>query len=227
MTGYYDPEFCGGADFCQEFGQSNDIAFNRVYEGTPASRRILSTETFELIADLSPLTVGHLLLLPRPHFFSFAQVVAEHHDSVTEFLELILPMYTLTFAAPTILEHGSTTSDDHNACITHAHWHIVPLESQPILALAHRDGLEAVELEGLRALGQLPWRRSAYYFLMHGDSATAYVPKINSPRQYIRSLIGRTLGLEDPEWDYALIVRKQLLRQTIEMTRTWSRTLSL
>ncbi|MEV5088691.1 hypothetical protein ACWEQ5_30280 [Streptomyces griseoincarnatus] len=39
--------------------------------------------------------------------------------------------------------------------------------------------------------------------------------------QYLRSVVGRLLGIPDPLWDYALVVRRELLRETMTLTRSW------
>ncbi|MFI6030114.1 hypothetical protein [Amycolatopsis magusensis] len=56
---------CTGADFCEEISGAADTSFRRFHEGDPPSRRVHSAPDFELPADLSPLTTGHLLLLPK------------------------------------------------------------------------------------------------------------------------------------------------------------------
>jgi len=41
-------------------------------------------------------------------------------------------------------------------------------------------------------------------------------------RQYLRSVAGGLLGIPDPEWDYALVVRKELFRATLSRVTNWS-----
>lgn len=110
-----DRELCGGADFCYEIAGSRDVTFQRIYEGFPPSRHIFTTHLFVVIADLSPLTLGHILLLPKRHYLSFAQVVAEHEVALHDTMQWLFPRYLGTFGSPVILEHGSARDDDIQA----------------------------------------------------------------------------------------------------------------
>jgi hypothetical protein len=50
-----------------------------------------------------------------------------------------------------------------------------------------------------------------------------YEPSPATGRQYLRSILGRVLSIDDPEWDYALVVRKDYLRETMSRARLWFR----
>jgi diadenosine tetraphosphate (Ap4A) HIT family hydrolase len=220
---YQDHELCAGADFCQEISGTRDVTFHRIYAGHPASRRIITTDRFVLMADLSPMTVGHLLLLPKAHYFSFAQVTRQQLNALGDVLDLILPRYAQTFGAPpVIMEHGSSRNDDHIACITHAHWHMVPLNGDQIADRIRLDGLPETTLSDIRTLGQEPWTETSYYLTSYDGTLHLYRPQPTLRRQYVRSVIGRCLGMRDPEWDYAVIVRRHLLRETLAMTASWA-----
>ena len=219
MTDDYQDR-CAGADFCQEFNGFQDVTFTRIYGGNPASRMIIETREFALIADLSPLTVGHLLFLPKDHFLSFAQAATLRSAELHRVFGLVADLYSGTFGPPVILEHGSVVDDDHTACITHAHWHLVPLSHHQITGLMHADGLRPTPV---RQLDIGPWPHTSYYLVGQGelDMFDVCHPAPRIPRQYVRSLIGRCLGMQDPEWDYAVTVRRELLRHTMRRTTSW------
>lgn len=119
--------FCVGADFCQELTGATDTAFRRTYTGSPPERIISQGETMSLLADMSPLTLGHLLLISNRHYISFGQVVTDYADAVVAALDEIFPRYRVSFGEPVVMEHGSTNSMAGSACITHAHLHLLPL----------------------------------------------------------------------------------------------------
>jgi diadenosine tetraphosphate (Ap4A) HIT family hydrolase len=98
--------YCQGADFCAEIGGETDLSFTRAYQGDPPSRRVATTEHFVVVIDISPLAVGHLLLLPKQHYFSFAQILAYDPYELYSLLEWLVPVYEATFGSPVILEHG-------------------------------------------------------------------------------------------------------------------------
>ena len=210
---------CVGADFCQEFDGLPEVTFSRIYGGRPPSRVIMTIGDFTVLADLSPLVVGHVLLLPKQHFLSFAQVSASTPMDLRRAVTIVVDLYRETFGSPVILEHGSAANDDHSACVTHAHWHLVPLSGCDVAGLMCRDGLRPTAVSDL---GSAPWLDASYYLVGQNGSFHVCAAR-NMPKQYVRSLIGRCLGMRDPDWDYALIVRRELLRDTMELTAGWRR----
>jgi diadenosine tetraphosphate (Ap4A) HIT family hydrolase len=213
---------CQGADLCQELAGSTDTSFTRVYRGDPPSRRIVSTSRFEVLADMSPLVVGHLLLLPRQHHLSFARVIADDYTELRSLLAWLIPRYAATFASPLVLEHGSTEQMGRQACVTHAHWHIFPVSGDAVDELLESEELPYRDLDEVQELGREPWLSNSYYFRLYRNRARVYLPAETTPRQYLRSIVGKLLSIEDPEWDYSLITRKEHLRLTMHMTASWT-----
>src|SRR5262249_3838102 len=125
-------DYCRGADLCDEIAGKSDVSFTRTYQGNPPSRRVAATGNFIVVVDFSPLIIGHLLLLPRRHYLSFAQVLADRTSALEEVLSWLLPAYERTFGKAVILEHGSSRDMNHSACVSHAHWHLVPLNGDHI-----------------------------------------------------------------------------------------------
>jgi diadenosine tetraphosphate (Ap4A) HIT family hydrolase len=216
------PVLCEGADLCQEIARSADNSFARTYEGNPPSRLISETENFVLLADLSPLTVGHLLLLPKTHYMSFSALMSTHHRELATFMAELTPRYSDTFGEPLVLEHGSATASDGNACVTHAHWHLVPVDGAEVDALIRLDDLPCVALNDMTELGRPEWQNRPYYYTAQADRCHVYEPSPATKRQYLRSVLAQVLSIATPEWDYALVVRKDHLRETMRRVRFWS-----
>jgi hypothetical protein len=86
-----------------------------------------------------------------------------------------------------------------------------------------QDGLSYVDLESITELREAPWPESAYFLRHHRGRSRVYVPNGNQKRQYLRSVVATTLDIPDPEWDYAVIVRKDCLRRTMKLVESWSR----
>lgn len=214
--------YCQGADLCQEIAGESDVTFSRVYKGDPESRVITDSDLFTLVADLSPLVLGHLLLLPTKHYLSFAQVIVDHKSLVSDIVTWLIPLYEQFFGPPVIMEHGSSAEANHNACITHAHWHILPVDGSRIDEVMLDDGLIPQDLNGLDQLGQPPWTESAYFFRSYTKHHRLYTTANVLPRQYVRSVVARTLSIREPEWDYALVVRKHLLKATLDRAGGWT-----
>ncbi|WP_410646118.1 hypothetical protein [Amycolatopsis sp. cmx-4-54] len=212
---------CAGADFCDELSGADDTSFARFYEGDPPSRLICSTENLTLLADMSPLALGHLLLLPSDHYLSFAQVLSLHEAEVAGFLADVVPLYREAFGEPLILEHGSSAGQDSHACITHAHLHFLPVDGDAVDDHLIGDSLAYRDLGSLGELALSPWPSSAYFLRVYRERVRVYLPTGEQKRQYLRSVVGAVLAIEDPEWDYAVVMRKGELRQTMRMVDRW------
>ncbi|MFF1477377.1 HIT domain-containing protein [Streptomyces sp. NPDC058301] len=210
---------CSGSDLCDEIAGSRDTTFLRIYEGEPPSRLICATEHFRLLADLSPLTLGHLLLLPVAHYFSFAQLVTDFSAELDTILGKLEPMYRQTFGDFTLLEHGSSPGMEASACISHAHWHILPIAGRRIDALIVADGLDTTALTGMDQLAE--FSGVPYFMCWHEAGLRVYRPRRPLRSQYLRSKVGALVGIADPLWDYALVVRKELFRETVALTSAW------
>jgi diadenosine tetraphosphate (Ap4A) HIT family hydrolase len=217
------PVLCEGADLCQEIARSADTSFVRTYRGNPPSRLIFETSSFALIADMSPLMVGHLLLLPKIHYLSFSALMRIHFAELERLMPRISQFYMPTFGEPLVLEHGSADESDSNACVTHAHWHLVPVAGPDVESVISQDALPRTDLAGMAELGQPRWAGRSYYYTSYAGRHHVYEPSPSARRQYLRSVVGRVLSIDDPEWDYALVVRKEYLRETMDRVRHWFR----
>ncbi|MFC3455335.1 HIT family protein [Amycolatopsis speibonae] len=217
---------CEGADFCAELSGSDDTSFARFYEGDPPTRAIYATKNLTLLADMSPLVPGHLLLLPKIHHLSFAQVLSSHSDELQDFVGRLVPLYRETFGEPLIMEHGSSAGQESHACITHAHLHFLPVDGEIVDKLLIEDDLPYRELGAFGELALPPWPGSAYFLRTYKGKNRVYLPTGRQKRQYLRSVVGAVLSIEDPEWDYAVVMRKDSLRQTMRMVDSWRRRLS-
>ncbi|KFU77339.1 hypothetical protein BB31_31820 [Amycolatopsis lurida NRRL 2430] len=118
---------------------------------------------------MSPLVLGHLLLLPSKHYLSFAQVLSLHELEVTGLVGDVIPLYRDTFGEPLILEHGSSAGQESHACITHAHLHFLPVDGDTVDDLLIGDGLVHRDLDSLGELALSPWPSSAYFLRVYRE----------------------------------------------------------
>jgi diadenosine tetraphosphate (Ap4A) HIT family hydrolase len=212
-------------DLCQELMGATDTSFTRTYGGNPESRIIWQGRNLSLIADLSPLCVGHLLLVSNHHFYSFAEVCREYSEEVLGTVARVLELYSSAFGEPVILEHGSFAGMVGSACISHAHWHILPIPAELVVTRMDADGLDHVDLEGLSGLAFATGEQIPYFYVASAEYHRLYGIGRRMQQQYLRAVAGRILGIPDPQWDWALVVRKRHLRTSISLTTDWRRDL--
>jgi diadenosine tetraphosphate (Ap4A) HIT family hydrolase len=212
---------CEGSDLCDELRGAEVTSFSTTYKGNPTSRKIYSSEHLHLIADLSPLVTGHMLLIPVDHVLNFGHVITDSREELEALLSQILPLYRKAFGRIAIVEHGSSSATNSSACITHAHWHLLPVNGAEMMRLIEGDGREPILFEDLQYLAELAARDLSYLYCFDDRIHKVYAVGEALPRQYPRSVAGRILGIEDPLWDWAITVRKELLRDTIRITYEW------
>jgi diadenosine tetraphosphate (Ap4A) HIT family hydrolase len=223
MPGAVDT-YCLDGGFCQELSGATDTDFTRTYQGDPATRVIYRSDHLTLLADMSPLTVGHLLLVSNDHLLSFGAAISAHEDEVKDVLNSLIDHYARTFGEPILMEHGSSPNMAGSACITHAHMHFLPLQLDAVHRVMTQDGLAATELGTLNDLRQLGEQEVPYFYCGDRTRHHVYGVALELRRQYLRSVAGRLLHIIDPEWDYAVVVRRELLRITMARATGWGMT---
>jgi diadenosine tetraphosphate (Ap4A) HIT family hydrolase len=214
---------CVGADFCQELSGQLDTEFHRTYGACASTRIIGRSQSLCLLVDMSPLCVGHLLIVSEQHYLSFAGVMREHGPEVKDVLDLVFSQYQNTFGEPVVLEHGSSLDTGDSGCITHAHWHLFPLDLDAIHKIMLTDGLSFTELAGVEDLAAVD--QGIPYFFAADRSRQRLYDVERMRRQYLRSVAGELLGIPDPEWDYAVVVRKEFFWRTMYQVINWHLTI--
>ena len=208
-------------DFCQELTGSRDTSFARTYNGEPSSRVIAASENLTLMADISPLCIGHLLLVSNYHYYSYAEVCRDHLDEVTHITDQVLTQYSSTFGDPVILEHGSSLGSGISSCISHAHWHYLPISADSVSEVMAEDGLCPSDLKSLAELTQITRQQIPYYFVANAAYRRIYHIDRVIRQQYLRSVAGSILGIPDPLWDWALVTRRRYLQASMIAAAHW------
>jgi diadenosine tetraphosphate (Ap4A) HIT family hydrolase len=207
---------CDGSDLCGELAGIANTEFSRTYDGDPPSRRLRETRSFAMVVDISPLTEGHLLVVPKSHYLNFATAMLDHREEAAQLLDSARAWVRETYGAVTLFEHGSTADETGGACIAHAHVHVLPVEAAQVVALMRRDGLELLDNV---AWSEIARARRPYLLCSDGDRSVVAFPPARTRHQYLRSAAGQVLGIPDPEWDWSIVVRGELLRDTIRRYR--------
>jgi len=84
-----------------------------------------------------------------------------------------------------------------------------------------QDGLDIRVLDSNRDLSRFAREDLTYFYCYDGSLHTVMGVGRELRRQYLRSVIGGIVGVPDPLWDYAVVVRKELLRETVALAQQW------
>jgi diadenosine tetraphosphate (Ap4A) HIT family hydrolase len=180
-----------------------------------SNREVLSTERYVLWVDISPLTIGHVILIPRSHSLNFAGLWADEPTQLRDAVSQVVDVLEQHFdSAGLVLEHGSTKRDDAGGCIAHAHLHFVPGATDIDDALAPY-GPRAIG--GFDELADAVGHDQAYVFAGSptGVGVIATHDLHQMPKQFIRIALAQQLGIPDPEWDWRTHIAEERLRATV------------
>ncbi|WP_420446475.1 HIT family protein [Candidatus Poriferisodalis sp.] len=215
---------CDDSKLCDEIaGAVDGIAFHEIYAGDPPSRIIGQSDNFLLICDISPIVAGHCLLVPRHHYLAFGHIPGNLANEFETFRAECEHLVGSIFGSPTVLEHGSSSTMSPSACVTHAHCHIVPN------AAASYDVFQADRLIGRRVSS---WRALAeparndrpyiYYRDPHAGDEYLFEDNLSKRHQYLRVVTAEVFDIPEPDWDWAMKIRKHLLRETVSRLAAFS-----
>jgi hypothetical protein len=120
-----------------------------------------------------------------------------------------------SLGALTVVEHGSVPDQPHGACITHAHWHLLP-------GIADLRGqLEEVEIGSevntLSALATVVDGHTPYYLLASGGRVTVHPIATRHESQLIRRMVADVLGLAPGYHDWSLFQDRDKFAATLEL----------
>lgn len=185
------------------------------------SRILRETDNFLVVVDISPLTKGHLLLIPREHLLSFGAVPPEQRLECDRLIYETTEVLTMSYTRPIVMEHGSSSCHDGGACIAHAHLQFVPCN---IDMLPSMQRFSPHRLTDFWDVSRLAADDESYLFL-RDQNGSMYISEtvIGIEKQFIRKEVGLRLGIEYPEWDWRQRRRLQLLQDTYhELQAKWA-----
>ena len=129
--------------------KENDLIARLLPPDQPYARRIIfESASFAVVPSLGPLVRGHMLLCPKAHVRSFAQVYDNLHTEYEEVKARLSAVLREKYAAEiTLFEHGMAATGDRILCtVDHAHMHFVPLP--PAFDAGPANRLEWMKFDG-------------------------------------------------------------------------------
>jgi ABC-type Zn uptake system ZnuABC Zn-binding protein ZnuA len=161
------------------------------------------------------LTLGHLIIIPNWPWISLGKVPSTLWEELLNLKDEVSSKLTKYYTKPIFVEHGSSQYMTTGGCVTHAHLHAVPCSLDLLPALAENQ-LDFKKIKTIHDLSKLGSKDVSYIFF-ENLSGDMYISETNKKiqRQFIRIEIGKSLGIEDPYWDWGVFVNKVLLKETV------------
>ena len=125
--------YLDGCVFCDSrhdvFG--NTPEFKRLAGSEVSSRKLFETENFVVLPSVGQIVEGYLLIMPKSHATSIANMDLELFDELEYVYAQTEKILETNYSRPIFFEHGvcRTGYDYFNGCcVDHAHIHAVPVQ---------------------------------------------------------------------------------------------------
>ena len=161
-------------------------------------RPLLASPNFYVVPSLGALVEGWLLIVPRRHFISAAEIGDDLAEELWEITGLVRDLLAKHYGPVWLFEHGPATAMRSVGCgVDHAHVHLVPMVGDLIRTarafLPHGVAFRAANFSSCRD----EWRKGADYLFVDAPdargAAAATAPSLGSQifRKAIAELVGR------------------------------------
>ena len=180
-----------------------DIIHNKNNERSALDNAVLYEDSNFLIKPaLGALTEGYLVMMPKRHVFSMAELsdaeIREYFSLEGETKDIISREYGID---PIVLEHGSGNGKGKfDGSIVHAHSHVVPINFAP---QEHENFIEEYAMQEFN-LSKLQRFSGLPYYLYTDQTNTSNISEIKGDAhqsQNLRLKIAKHLGIaEKYDW---------------------------
>lgn len=210
---------------CAELTAAPNTRFTKAFEDSDVRNAIFSfSEHFAMIPSLGALAEGHALLVTRAHATSVLGGLDE--DLWEDVLRHLKAFKSRGLREPSgnlelfCFEHGETSgAGDQPLCsTTHAHLHVIPLESKIVNELYSL--VSGIRLDEIASLSAQKLIRGVNRYIIvfridrKGRFSDCLVKEaIGIPSQYMRQIVAQVLELE--EWDWRVEPASGALRRTL------------
>lgn len=190
-----------------------------LFAPTLQTRILYETNNWIVIPSLGPLTLGHIMLVPRNHYYSVLSCSEDVLFECEKLLDYCSSKLNLIYQQPIILfEHGSASEhlEHSGACIDHAHLHLAPGPVSFISdVISEFDGWQCSD--NLVGIAQ-PFTDKPYILVGTGRQPMSIwvhgcieVP----PSQFLRSIFASQLGISD-KWNWRSNLNPEIFIQTVD-----------
>lgn len=204
-------------NLCLEVLGSTNFTLNRKYVATIADKKhlLLTTENFAVVPSIGPLNESHVLILPKTHVRSFAELSDQRLFEVAGLLEKIKQYGKLTNGKEFIFfEHGTgSQSDTAGGCIEHAHLHAI--WNAPKISEEFQKKLGLTKVPSSIPINQIGDNANGYAYFQDCDGTVFLKNNPKIPSQYFRQLYAKTLDSQTV-WNWRNHMNAKGIQKVIE-----------
>lgn len=171
-------------------------------------------DDFVVIPGLGPQANAYVLVVPRVHVLSVAQLSARDLRQLGELTRWVRSVVASAYGPVVTFEHGSCdTSSRGGSCIDHAHVHVVATTAPLATVVKEKHSLDALpSLDGLASA----FDGTAYLYVEDQQEVAYAGPVPQLPGQHMRRVLAELHGTPD-EWDYDMFPELSRISEMIKV----------
>lgn len=194
--------------FCNEFQIGKTEFMGDVLE-----RILFQSDNFYVFPSLGQIVEGYLLISPKEHYISIAQLPDKLYNELEEVQEKTIKILVREYQEPIFFEHGPISEREKGGCcIAHAHLHAVPAKADLLKRLEKHFSYFKISL-----YNELP--KDMQYLFFQNNQRERFVIPIREiiPSQYLRQLLASELNIK--KWDWRLYPEFGRVKNVIKKLR--------
>lgn len=171
-----------------------------------------TTDHFRIVADVHPLTEGHLLIIPKDHITCAGAFPQELFTEFVGLYEKFSRFIKKTYGEVSSFEHGIT-----GQTVFHAHVHILPFAGKPA-DIVPEGAKTLFPIKSIRELPDVFERDGRYLFFSIGEHPFLVDTAISVPR-FFRDRFAKALGVpETGNWKTMKNTQELMARAKAQIT---------
>lgn len=202
--------------FCDEF-QGGGFPEKYLKHYPVKSRVCLESENFIVVPSISPIVVGHFLVLPKKHISNLFSIKKSEWDEFLRIVGFVIDRLKSLFGEYFIFEHGVGNDYFEGCGVDHAHLHIMPIPKK-----YHDDIISAVSIcsdkvviDSVSSIYNAKNDCSSYLLFGYELSKMNYLAEDKMTSQFIRRVVSCKLGVDSYDWKECK--NKELFFKTLDI----------
>jgi ATP adenylyltransferase len=194
---------------------TNDLVAQLIDTDTYVRRVPFESESFAIIPSVGPLVEGHVLLSPKQHFKSFAQIPLALENEFRILKKKLATLLRTTYRKRIhYFEHGSAKSAQQPMCtVEHAHLHVVPTDTEIWPTLQHQFKWQRIDSNIADLCAVAGDMEYLWYESPEGHSVIAKGIEGTFESQYLRKVFAQAVGINEM-WNWREFPRATSISDT-------------